>query len=110
MGMLGLQKNRKLVPTRWSISATDDIISTNLTKEIENYSSIELFEVYQYHHLGNYYSIILIPFSIWNFEMHEGWIDNNGNVGMGIDHEDAGKLNHNPSIGWSILCSQGICV
>ncbi len=50
MGMLGLQKNRKLVPTKWSISATDDIISTNLTKEIENYPPIEVFEVYQHHH------------------------------------------------------------
>jgi len=32
MGMLGLQKNRRLVPTRWSISATDDVISASLIK------------------------------------------------------------------------------
>jgi DNA repair protein NreA len=106
MGMLGLQKNRKLVPTRWSISATDDIISTNLTKEIENNSSIELFEVYQYHHLGNYYAVILIPYNSWIFEMQEGWIDNNGNIGMGIDYEDEVKLNHRPSIAGAFFAAR----
>jgi hypothetical protein len=106
MGMLGLQKKRKLVPTRWSISATDDIISTNLTKEIENNSSIELFEVYQHHHLGNYYSIILIPYNSWIFEMQEGWIDNNGNISMGIDYENESKLNHHPSIAGSFFAAR----
>ncbi len=106
MGMLGLPKNRKLVPTRWSISATDDIISTNLTKDIENNSSIELFEVYQHHHLGNYYSIILIPYNSWIFEMQEGWIDNNGNIGMGIDYEDEAKLNHHPSIAGAFFAAR----
>jgi DNA repair protein NreA len=106
MGMLGVQKKRKLVPTRWSISATDDIISTNLTKEIENNSSIELFEVYQYHHLGNYYSIILIPYNSWIFEMQEGWIDNNGNIAMGIDYENEVKLNHHPSIAGAFFAAR----
>ena len=106
MGMLGVQKKRKLVPTRWSISATDDIISTNLTKEIENNSSIELFEVYQHHHLGNYYSIILIPYNSWIFEMQEGWIDNNGNIAMGIDYENEAKLNHHPSIAGAFFAAR----
>jgi len=99
MGMLGIQKNRKLVPTRWSISATDDIISSKLTKEIEIHRTVDFFEVYQYAHLGNHYSIILIPYDIWTFEMQEAWIDGNGNLGMGTDFEDSvGGLNHNPSI------------
>ena len=33
VGMLGLKKNRKLVPTRWSITAADDMISSRLVKE-----------------------------------------------------------------------------
>jgi hypothetical protein len=99
MGMLGKQKNRKLVPTRWSISATDDIISSKLTEEIEIHQTVDFFEVYQYAHLGNHYSIILIPYDIWIFEMQEAWIDGNGNLGMGTDFEDSvGGLNHNPSI------------
>lgn len=110
MGMLGLQKNRKLIPTKWSISATDDIVSTNLAKELKNYQSIELFEVYQYHHLGNYYSIILIPYSMWIFEMQEGWIDSIGNLGMGMDYEDEGGegegLNHYPTISGSFFAAR----
>jgi DNA repair protein NreA len=98
MGMLGLQKKRKLVPTRWSISATDDIISVNLIRAIYMYSTVDFFEVYKYSHLGNYYSIILIPDDVWSFEMQEAWFDNNGNLGIGVDFEDAKGLDHYPSI------------
>ena len=98
MGMLGLQKNRRLVPTRWSISATDDIISVSLIKSIDIYSRVDFFEVYKYSHLGNYYSVILIPDDVWTFEMQEVWFDNNGNLGIGVDFEDANGLDHYPSI------------
>ena len=98
MGMLGLQKNRRLVPTRWSISATDDVISASLIKKIETFPTIGFFNVYKYTHLGNYYSVILIPDDIWSFEMQEAWYDNNGNLGVGIDFENANGLDHYPSI------------
>ena len=98
MGMLGLQRNRRLVPTRWSISATDDVISASLIKEIETYPTIDFFKVHKYIHLGNYYSLILIPDDIWSFEMQEAWYDNNGNLGVGIDFENANGLDHYPSI------------
>jgi hypothetical protein len=70
VGMLGLQKNRRLVPTRWSISATDDIISVSLIKNIVSYAQIDLFEVYKHSHLGNYYSIILIPDDVRSLSFH----------------------------------------
>lgn len=98
MGMLGVQKNRRLVPTRWSISATDDVISTNLIKEIEIFPTIDFFSVHKHTHLGNYYSVILIPDDVWSFEMEEAWYDNNGNLGVGIDFENANGLDHYPSI------------
>jgi hypothetical protein len=98
MGMLGLQKNRRLVPTRWSISATDDIISASLIKDIDIHPTINFFEVYKYSHLGNYYTIILIPDDVWSFEMQEAWFDSNGNLGIGVDFEDALGLDHYPSI------------
>jgi len=99
MGMLGFQKNRRLVPTRWSISATDDIISNSLIKEIETFPAIDFFKVYKHIHLGNYYSVILIPDDIWSFEMQEAWYDSEGNLGVGIDFENANGLSHYPSIG-----------
>lgn len=106
MGMLGLQKNRKLVPTRWSITATDDIISTKLTKNLEKYPTVELFEVYQHYHLGNKYFIILIPSSRWFFEMQEAWIDNKRNIVMERDSEDESKINHYPSLGGAFFSAR----
>jgi hypothetical protein len=98
MGMLGVKKKRKLVPTRWSISATDDIISSMLVKEIEMNPTIDLFEVTRYSHLANYYSIILIPDDRWIFEMIESWFTSRGQVAIGADKEDERGLNHNPTI------------
>jgi hypothetical protein len=98
IGMLGLKKNRKLVPTRWSISATDDIISASVVKQNEANASIDLFEVRQYSHLGNYYSVIMIPDGVWSFEMIESWYAGDGRMATGADYEDARGLDHYPSI------------
>ena len=98
VGMLGLKKNRKLVPTRWSISATDDTISSRLAKKNEANPSIDLFEIMQYSHLANYYSIILIPDDVWSFEMIESWFTRNGQIATGADYEDARGLDHYPTI------------
>ena len=103
LGMLGRKNKRHLVPTRWSISATDDIISSYLVKKIELYQSIDKFEVINYNHFSNYYSIILIPSDVWSFEMVEAWYDqnNNNNVNkffLESDYEDATGLDHYPKI------------
>jgi DNA repair protein NreA len=99
VGMLGLKKNRKLVPTRWSISATDDVISGMLVKENEiNQAIVDLFEVTQYSHLANKYSVILVPDDVWSFEMIESWFTNRGHIATGSDYEDARGLDHYPSI------------
>ncbi len=98
LGMLGLQKNRKLVPTKWSISATDEVISAHLIKNIKVFPAIDTFAVYKFEHLGNCYCIILIPDDVWSFEMQEAWHDKNGDVGIGIDFENANGLDHYPSI------------
>lgn len=98
VGMLGLKKNRKLVPTRWSITATDDILSASIVKQNETNAGIDLFEVRQYSHLGNYYSVILVPDGVWSFEMIESWYTGDGRMATGADYEDARGLDHYPSI------------
>ncbi|HXG06527.1 MAG TPA: hypothetical protein VNI77_04280 [Nitrososphaera sp.] len=99
VGMLGLKKNRRLVPTRWSISATDDTISRTLIKEyMADNPSIDLFEVTQYTHLANTYSVILIPDDTWSFEVIESWFSANGEVATGSDYENARGLDHYPTI------------
>jgi hypothetical protein len=94
IGMLG--KERKLVPTKWSITATDDIISKSLTNEILDYSLIDSYKVFSYEHLGNLFSIILFPHR-WIYEMIEAWYSD-GVLGFGSDFEDARGINHPPAI------------
>jgi hypothetical protein len=94
IGMFG--KNRKLVPTRWSIAATDDIISKSLVSEITDFDIIDSCRVFTFQHLGNFFSVVLFP-SRWMFEMQEAWYDLQGNVGFGSDFEDARGLDHYPN-------------
>jgi len=94
IGMLG--QKRKLVPTKWSITATDDIISKSLSDEVLEYSLIDSCRVFSYLHLGNYFSIVLFPHR-WIYEMIEAWYSN-GVLGFGSDYEDARGIDHPPAI------------
>ena len=94
MGMLG--KNRKLVPTKWSITATDDVISKSLTDEILDFALIDSYQIFHFEHLGNLFSVILFPHR-WIYEMIEAWYSN-GVLGFGSDYEDARGINHPPAI------------
>jgi hypothetical protein len=95
IGMFG--KKRKLVPTRWSITATDDIISKSLVGEILDYSQIDSCLVFTHEHLGNLFSVLLFPHR-WIFEMEEAWHAESGRIGFGVDAEDANGIDHYPSI------------
>jgi len=94
IGMFG--KNRKLVPTRWSITATDDIISKSMVEQITSFSEIDSCRLFTYEHLGNSYAVIMFP-SRWMFEMQEAWHDQGGNIGFGSDFEDVKGLSHYPA-------------
>jgi hypothetical protein len=94
IGMLG--KKRKLVPTKWSITATDDIISKSIVEKILENNIIEVYKIFSYEHLGNIFSVILFPHR-WVFEMIEAWYSN-GVIGFGSDYEDARGIKHPPHI------------
>jgi len=94
IGMLG--KKRKLVPTKWSITATDDIISKSLVSEVLEFDLIDSCRVFSHDHLGNMFSVILFPHR-WIFEMQEAWHDGNS-IGFGSDSEDAKGIDHPPAI------------
>ena len=94
IGMLG--KKRKLVPTKWSITATDDIISKSIVENILENNVIDVCKIFSYEHLGNIFSVILFPHR-WMFEMIEAWYSN-GIIGFGSDYEDARGIKHPPHI------------
>ena len=70
VGVLGLKKNRKLVPTRWSITATDDILGKDLLKQIKDYKLIDNYELFFGEFLGNQYIVMLFP-NVWSYELFE---------------------------------------
>ena len=71
VGLLGTDK--RLVPTRWSITAVQDTIGKNLRREVIYYPLIKDYEVYFYRFLGNRYVILLMPES-YAFELLEVWL------------------------------------
>ena len=70
VGVLGLKKNKRLVPTRWSITATDDTIGKLLLKKIRDYKWIENWELFFGEFMGNQYLIMLFP-DVWSYELFE---------------------------------------
>lgn len=72
-GTLGVGKNRKLVPSRWSISATDDTISKALIDKIKNFQQLGEIQLFSSNYLGNHFFVLLIP-GAWSFENLETWI------------------------------------
>ena len=72
---LGLRSNRKLVPTRWSITATDDIIGKQLINDITKYPSCD-YKVTFGGYLGNYYIIMFLPgpfaYELFEIEVDSG--------------------------------------
>ena len=73
IGMLG--KVRRLVPTRWSITAIDDTISKMLIKRVRDNPSINEYQVYVRESSLNRFVAILFPNS-WQFEWIEAWFPN----------------------------------
>ena len=69
-GILGMEK--KLVPTRWSITAVDDILGKNLMSEVRNFDLINDYLVFENEYLHNRFFIILMP-AKWEFEQIESW-------------------------------------
>ncbi len=73
VGTIGQKKKRRMVPTKWSITATDDIIGKQLHKEVLRNPWINDFRVSVDHALGNTVALLFLP-SGWQFEAMESWL------------------------------------
>ncbi len=70
LGLLG--KNKKMVPTRWAITAVDTIISEAIKERLPEWREIGYEKVGVYEHYGNKYVVILKP-EVLELEMYEVW-------------------------------------
>jgi hypothetical protein len=72
VGAFGVEKNRCLVPTRWSITAVDDIIYKNLREQVKTFPEISEYRVYESIYMDNVFEILMIP-QQWSYESMEAW-------------------------------------
>jgi len=72
VGALGLQENRRLVPTRWSITAVDDIISKDIMKKVRLFPELNDFRIYESKYLDNVFEVLMMPRE-WSYEAIEAW-------------------------------------
>ncbi|MEM7816278.1 MAG: Nre family DNA repair protein [Candidatus Aenigmatarchaeota archaeon] len=75
VGAFGLGKNRKFVPTRWSITAVDDTIGKSLMERTKEYPVVNEYRVYEHTQLDNRWLVLMIPRE-WCYELIEAWYPN----------------------------------
>ncbi|MBI2077195.1 MAG: hypothetical protein HYT80_02320 [Euryarchaeota archaeon] len=73
VGVLGQRNDRKLVPTRWSITATDDQIGVQLIPKVKEQAELDAVHYHEGVSHGNRFHVFLIP-RPWSFDMVETWL------------------------------------
>ena len=72
VGAFGVKKQRRLVPTRWSITAVDSIISKEMMERIKTFPEINEYRVYESCYLDNRFEVLMLPRE-WGYEAMEAW-------------------------------------
>ena len=78
VGAMGTKKRRRLVPTRWSITACDSALGTHLLQRVRDYDLIDCCQVREFASLNNYYAVLLLP-TAWQYEWMEAFLRIMGN-------------------------------
>nr|MDO8079496.1 Nre family DNA repair protein [Candidatus Freyarchaeota archaeon] len=92
VGAMGIKNNRKLVPTRWSITAVDSNISQTLREDVKDFPLINDYLVYESNYLENRFVVLMIP-RPWSYELIEAWFPgtlwnpDRNNIGIASDWE-----------------------
>ena len=75
VGAFGIKKNRRFVPTRWSITAVDSTLGKKLMENTKTYPWINEFRVYYHNQFDNRWAILMMP-SEWQYELIVAWYPN----------------------------------
>ncbi len=71
-GVLGRRGHRRFVPTRWSITAVDDLLSKENLERVRDLPELSEWWLYTLEALGNRWFILLLP-GAWRYESIEAW-------------------------------------
>jgi hypothetical protein len=86
-GALGRKKDRRLVPTRWAITACDTAIGNSLLSRVHQCKPVDSFRVHEFSSFNNHYAVILMP-GPWEFEWMEAFLHITGDEELIFsDHE-----------------------
>ncbi len=72
-GTMGIGRKRRLVPTRWSITACDTTIGNRLHEEVRHNPLIDRVRVHEFESLHNRYAVLLLP-TAWQYEWMEAFL------------------------------------
>lgn len=72
IGTLGRQGRRKLVPTRWSITAVDDLLSKQNLDQVRDLPELSEIVLHRYTALDNRWIIAFLP-GAYRYESIEAW-------------------------------------
>jgi DNA repair protein NreA len=75
VGVLGRHGRRRLVPTRWSITAVDDLLSKRNLEQVRLLPELSEIEVHRLTALDNRWIIALLP-GAYRYESIEAWYPN----------------------------------
>ena len=92
LGTLGIGKSRKLVPTRWSITAVDDTLGKHIISEAKHLNVNDEHTLYFGNFLGNYYLVFLFP-DVFSYELFELYLPGSSwnpgeEISVATDYED----------------------
>ncbi len=73
VGLLGVESRRKIVPTRWAITAIDDTLGKQHIANICNFPLANSYEIRFGGYLGNYYLVLFFPHN-WQYELFETFV------------------------------------
>lgn len=75
VGAFGIGKNRKFVPTRWSITAVDDTIGKELRTQVKEFPLINEIRVFEAVGFDDRFLVVQMP-RPWRYELIEAWYPN----------------------------------
>ncbi|MGD0535675.1 MAG: Nre family DNA repair protein [Methanoregula sp.] len=108
-GTMGRGPNRRLVPTRWSITACDTMIGDRHLSEVKKCPVIDTWRLHEFSSLHNRYAVLLMP-TAWQYEWTEAFLHVLGNEEYVFsDHEGfRGKTGYSPLGGCYYSCKMAV--
>jgi len=72
VGALGTGRLRRLVPTRWSITAVDDALSRRLIEQVKGLKHLDCYLFFERKYADNTFVAVIAP-GAWSYEWIEAW-------------------------------------